>query len=66
MPKPVTTTASIPMRTVGPIKIIGPEVNDEVNVPLATYETPLWYTTHRGARVSMLAGVSGINSKITV
>ena len=56
MPKPVTTTASIPMRTVGPIKIIGPEVNDEVNVPLATYETPLWYTTHRGARVSMLAG----------
>lgn len=56
MPKPKLTTAEIPMRTVGPIKIIGPEVAGEISVPMATYESPLWYTTHRGARVSMLAG----------
>jgi hydroxymethylglutaryl-CoA reductase (NADPH) len=49
-------TANIPMRTVGPIKIIGSEVNDEIHVPLATYETPLWPSTNRGAKVSRLSG----------
>lgn len=48
--------ATIPMRTVGPIKIIGTEVNDDVMVPMATYETPLWPSTHRGARVCSAAG----------
>lgn len=51
--------ATIPMRTVGPIKIIGQELNAEVNVPLATFETPLWPSTARGARVSRLS--TGIN-----
>jgi hydroxymethylglutaryl-CoA reductase (NADPH) len=51
--------ASIPMRNVGPIKIIGQELNTEVSVPMATFETPLWPSTGRGARVSRLAG--GIN-----
>lgn len=46
--------APIPMRSVGPVKIIGPVLNDSVTVPLATYETPLWPSVGRGARVSTL------------
>jgi hydroxymethylglutaryl-CoA reductase (NADPH) len=49
-------SAMIPMRSVGPVKIIGPEVNAEVLLPLATFETPLWYSTHRGAKVCNQAG----------
>jgi len=48
--------ATIPMRSVGPIKIISKEVTAEVSVPMATFETPLWPSTSRGARVSRLAG----------
>jgi hydroxymethylglutaryl-CoA reductase (NADPH) len=44
------------MQMVGPVKITGPEVNDEVMIPLATYETPLWASVNRGAKVSRLAG----------
>ena len=44
------------MQVVGPIKITGPEVDDEVMVPLATFETPLWPSVNRGARVSVKAG----------
>ncbi|MCW8886940.1 MAG: hydroxymethylglutaryl-CoA reductase [Motiliproteus sp.] len=50
------TSAPVPMRNVGPLKIIGSEVNDEVIVPLATYESPLWPSVGRGARVTKLAG----------
>lgn len=50
------------MQNVGPIKISGSEVNDEVIVPLATYETPLWPSTDRGARVTHHAG--GIQATI--
>jgi len=46
--------AAVPMKTIGPIKIIGPEVNGEITVPLATFESPLWPSTDRGARVSRL------------
>ena len=46
----------IPTSWVGPIKIVGDIVNDEVSVPLATYETPLWPSTGRGARVSRRCG----------
>jgi hydroxymethylglutaryl-CoA reductase (NADPH) len=48
--------ASIPMRAVGPIKIISKEITGEVSVPMATFETPLWPSTSRGAKVSCLAG----------
>lgn len=48
--------AAIPMRMVGPVKIISTEVNEEVPIPLATLETPLWPSTHRGARVCTHAG----------
>jgi hydroxymethylglutaryl-CoA reductase (NADPH) len=58
----MNTYATVPMQTIGPIKLIGNEVNDEVIVPLATYETPLWATTNRGAKVSRQAG--GIRATI--
>jgi hydroxymethylglutaryl-CoA reductase (NADPH) len=48
--------ASIPMRSVGPIKIISKEITADVKVPMATFEIPLWPSTNRGARVSRLAG----------
>lgn len=48
--------ATVPMRVVGPIKMAGPEVTGEVMVPLATFETPLWPSTHRGAKVCSQAG----------
>lgn len=48
--------ATIPMRLIGPLKIVGPEVNADLLVPLATFETPLWPSTHRGAKVSSEAG----------
>jgi len=55
--------ATIPMRVVGPVRIISPEVNEAVPLPLATFETPLWPSTHRGARVCTEAG--GISAIIT-
>lgn len=54
--------ANIPMRSVGPIKIVSQEVDDLVTVPMATFETPLWPSTSRGAKVSRLCG--GINAVI--
>jgi hydroxymethylglutaryl-CoA reductase (NADPH) len=48
--------AQIPMYAVGPIKIISQEIDAAVRVPLATYETPLWPSTNRGAKVSRLSG----------
>lgn len=55
-------TATVPMRTVGPVKIISAEVNEDVSIPLATFESPLWPSTHRGARVCTQAG--GITATI--
>lgn len=48
--------ATIPMRVVGPVKIMSKEVNEDVAIPLATLESPLWPSTHRGARVCTHAG----------
>lgn len=48
--------AAIPMRAIGPVKIISNEVDEEVFIPLATFESPLWPSTHRGARVCTQAG----------
>lgn len=58
----MTEFAQVPMKTIGPMKIIGQEVNDEFIVPLATYEIPLWATTNRGAKVSRQCG--GIRATI--
>ena len=46
----------MPTKWVGPIKITGEVINEAVRVPLATYETPLWPSTDRGARVSRHCG----------
>lgn len=48
--------ATIPMRVVGPVKIISADINEEVPLPFATFESPLWPSTHRGARVCTQAG----------
>lgn len=48
--------AAVPMKTVGPILLAGPEVTGEVSIPLATYESPLWPSVDRGARVSRACG----------
>jgi hydroxymethylglutaryl-CoA reductase (NADPH) len=48
--------ATIPMRVIGPIKIAGPDIVADVLVPLATFETPLWPSTHRGAKATFQAG----------
>lgn len=48
--------ASIPMQSVGPFKLIGDVETDDLMVPMATYETPLWPSVARGARVSAQAG----------
>ncbi|HEX4044812.1 MAG TPA: hydroxymethylglutaryl-CoA reductase [Gammaproteobacteria bacterium] len=48
--------ATIPMRIVGPVKIISAEVTGDIALPLATLEAPLWPSTHRGARVCSQAG----------
>lgn len=54
------STACIPMRTVGPIQIVGENINNElIGVPLATFETPLWPSVGRGAKLSRQCG--GIN-----
>ena len=48
--------ATVPMRLIGPVKLNGPEIDAEVMIPLATFETPLWPSTHRGARVCTHSG----------
>lgn len=48
--------ATIPMRLVGPVRIVSAEVDEEVVLPLATLEAPLWPSTHRGARICTQAG----------
>ena len=51
-----SSVASVPQNWIGPVKITGPIVDDELKVPLATYETPLWPSTDRGARVTLKSG----------
>ncbi|MDO4241167.1 MAG: hydroxymethylglutaryl-CoA reductase [Microbacteriaceae bacterium] len=47
----------IPTSWVGPVRISGNVLNEDVSVPLATYETPLWPSVGRGASISrMLEG----------
>jgi hydroxymethylglutaryl-CoA reductase (NADPH) len=50
----VTEETPIPTRWVGPIRVSGNAVEGEHQVPLATYESPLWPSVGRGARVSRL------------
>ena len=47
------TFATVPMQWVGPMRLRGNLITEELSAPLATYEPPLWPSTGRGARVSM-------------
>lgn len=55
--------ATVPMKWVGPIRISGNVAQTECTVPLATYETPLWPSVGRGAKVSM-ACADGIRATL--
>ena len=61
--------APIPMRWVGPMKLSGHLIEEKLSVPLATYETPLWPSVGRGARISTLCDegikVSVIDERMT-
>ncbi len=46
----------VPTQWVGPILFRGPVVEGPISAPLATYETPLWPSTARGAGVSRHSG----------
>lgn len=48
--------AEIPMRRVGPVKIISNGIEEDIVLPLATLEAPLWPSTHRGAKTCTQAG----------
>ena len=52
----------IPTRLVGPLLLDGQTASGLINVPLATYEAPLWPSTTRGARVSRSCG--GIRTRV--
>lgn len=61
-------STSIPTRWIGPIFIRGSELSEEIKVPLATYETTLWPSTNRGAKISCLVGgieVTIVDEKMT-
>lgn len=49
-------TAAIPMRVIGPVRLISQEIDAEIGIPLATLEKPLWPSVHRGARACTAAG----------
>lgn len=46
--------APVPLRWVGPMRLSGNVITGEHEVPLATYEAPLWPSVGRGARISRL------------
>jgi hydroxymethylglutaryl-CoA reductase (NADPH) len=52
----VTEFCPIPLKTIGPVRLIINGQEEDIKVPLATYETTLWPSTNRGAKISRLAG----------
>ncbi|QHI68908.1 hydroxymethylglutaryl-CoA reductase [Tichowtungia aerotolerans] len=48
--------ANVPLKWVGPVRITGPEIDVETELPLATYESPVFATVNRGARVATVSG----------
>lgn len=57
------TAAHIPTRWVGPLRVSGNVATTEIEVPLATYESPLWPAVGRGAQVSRMVE-SGITATL--
>lgn len=56
MTKKTTYATPIPTQWIGPMDLKGELVEGLISVPLATYETPLWPSTARGAGVSRHSG----------
>lgn len=54
--------AAIPMRRVGPLRFAGGDIEGEVTVPLATFESPLWPSVERGAAATARGG--GIAARV--
>ncbi|MDR2268464.1 MAG: hypothetical protein LBD81_03385, partial [Holosporaceae bacterium] len=50
----------IPTCLVGPLKIAYIGNVEQVSVPMATFESPLWYSTKRGAMVSQKTSGIGV------
>ncbi len=48
--------AQVPMKSIGPVAIWLDDECESVTVPLATFETTLWPSVNRGAKLSRLAG----------
>ncbi|WP_169164970.1 hydroxymethylglutaryl-CoA reductase [Cellulomonas taurus] len=48
------SAAPVPLKWVGPLRISGNVMTGESEVPLATYESPLWPSVRRGARLSTM------------
>lgn len=53
---PATETAAVPLQWVGPLHFVYQGMEESLEIPLATYESPLWPGTARGAAVSRHAG----------
>ena len=51
-----SSIAAIPLRWIGPLRLVHDGAEELISVPLATFETPLWPSVARGARVSMQTG----------
>jgi len=60
-----TFTTAVPTRWVGPLRMSGAAFDgvEEIDVPLATYETPLWPSVGRGAKISRMLS-SGITATV--
>ncbi len=50
------TTAPVPLKWIGPLTLKTGDGTETLDVPLATYESPLWPSTRRGALVSGRCG----------
>ena len=55
-PPTIPDSVAIPQQLVGPLRLTGPVLDESLYAPLATYETPLWASCNRGARVTQHAG----------
>lgn len=55
MVKAVIHHTPIPTQWIGPVKITGNAIQgEEIDIPLATYESPLWPSCGRGAKISRM------------
>ncbi len=55
-PTPHINNAEVPFNWVGPVLLKGDIDGELIDLPLATYEQPLWPSVNRGARVTKKSG----------